>query len=258
MSDLELASCVYSMQCGAEGHDMWLRLGCPSDDLTKRATTRPTWYQIYSRFFTGAKPIRWSVNHFESFSCFPLLALKLSSVYQLHLTRLSMMYFYRLISALAFVSMVLAAAVPSPGSPTADGPQLLSKNGATIEVTFPGHSADSKWTETTQNDAQVGVIKLLREARKKSLQNVKSKDVKFHGFVSGASADRHSFEVKFSGALADIGDCTGWVTVDLRDHPGTEVAIVSGDIKRNVVTMPLLSHWITIGYYRWKEVVTMD
>ncbi|KAJ3858518.1 hypothetical protein EV359DRAFT_68948 [Lentinula novae-zelandiae] len=161
------------------------------------------------------------------------------------------MYFYRLISAVAFVSMVLSAAVPSPGSPTADGPQLLSKNGATIEVTFPGHSADPKWTKTTQNDAQVGVIKLLREARKEyPLQNVTSKDVKFHGFVSEAPPDRHSFKVKFSGALANIGDCTGWVTVDLRDYPGTEVAIVSGDIKRSVTRISKRE--------RWKEVVTMD
>ncbi|GAW06647.1 hypothetical protein LENED_008585 [Lentinula edodes] len=98
--------------------------------------------------------------------------------------------------------MVLSAAVPSPGS-RADGPQLSSTNGATIEVTFSGDSADSKWTETTQNDAQVGVIKLLREARKKSLQSVKIKDVKFHGFVSGAT-NHHTFKVKFLEALNSL------------------------------------------------------
>ncbi|KAJ3860377.1 hypothetical protein EV359DRAFT_67383 [Lentinula novae-zelandiae] len=200
------------------------------------------------------------------------------------------MYFYRLISAVAFVSMVLSAAVPSPGSPTGDGPQLLSKNGATIEVTFPGHSADSKWTKTTQNDAQVGVVNTLRDAWKEyHLQNVTSKYVKFHGFVSKAQvirpsfgadcyffgADCHLFKVKFSGALAHIGECEGWVVVDLRDRPGAEKAIVSGEIRsiagEGISSMRSMRYnsedfkegkWITIGYYRWKEgwkeVVTMD
>ncbi|KAJ4471149.1 aspartic peptidase domain-containing protein [Lentinula edodes] len=166
--------------------------------------------------------------------CFPLLALKLSSVYQLHLTRLSIMYFYRLISALAFVSMVLAAAVPSPGSPTP------------IEVTFSGDSADSKWTKIAQNDAQVGVIKTLRDAWKQyPLQNVTSKDVKFHGFVTKAPVIHHAFgagcdlfggdcylyKVKFSKpSLEHIGDCQGWVVVANRDEPRAEKFTVSGTI----------------------------
>ncbi|KAJ4477590.1 hypothetical protein C8R41DRAFT_904722 [Lentinula lateritia] len=156
------------------------------------------------------------------------------------------MYFHRLLSALAFVSMVLSAAVPSPGSPTADahqllalrsnGPQLLSRNEATIEVEFPEDSADPRWTETTQNNANAGVIQLLRHAWKKyGLQDVKLKDVKFHGFVSGTDK-RHSFSVKFSEDLptfVDVGDCGGWVTVAFKNYAGKQEAVVSGSIDSN-------------------------
>ncbi|GAW02645.1 hypothetical protein LENED_004311 [Lentinula edodes] len=158
----------------------------------------------------------------------PFMRAVIFSVYQLHLARLSMMYFYRLISALAFVSMVLAAAVPSPGSPIADahqplalpsnGPQLSSENEKTIEVTFSQDSADPKWIQNTQDNVQSGVMEVLRRAWPKySLQSVKIKDVKFHGFVSGAT-NHHTFKVKFLEALptlAGFGECEGWVTPDL-------------------------------------------
>ncbi|KAJ3900471.1 hypothetical protein F5879DRAFT_414621 [Lentinula edodes] len=153
------------------------------------------------------------------------------------------MYFYRLISALAFVSMVLAAAVPSPGSPIADahqplalpsnGPQLSSENEKTIEVTFSQDSADPKWIQNTQDNVQSGVMEVLRRAWPKySLQSVKIKDVKFHGFVSGAT-NHHTFKVKFLEALptlAGFGECEGWVTVGFGNRGGTHVAVVSGEI----------------------------
>ncbi|KAJ3885047.1 hypothetical protein GG344DRAFT_70868 [Lentinula edodes] len=182
MSDLELASCVYSMQCGAEGRDMWLRLGCPSDDLTKMATTRPTWYQrVASSRGQNLSAGRSTISN-------PSPAFRyLHSNSPASINCTGPPFDDVFLSLDIRPCLCFDGIISSSAQSWLNGPQLSSTNGATIEVTFLGHSADSKWTKTAQNDAQVGVIKTLRDAWENyHLQDVASKDVKFHGFVTKA------------------------------------------------------------------------
>ncbi|KAF8823614.1 hypothetical protein HHX47_DHR9000021 [Lentinula edodes] len=157
------------------------------------------------------------------------------------------MYLHRLISALAFVSMVLAAAVPSPGSPTADAhqplalpsndPQLSSENEKTIVVTFSQNSADSKWTEITQDNAKACVIELLHQAHQNyGFQHVTLKNVEFRGFASG-DIKRKRFTIQFlRGILVHLGVCNGWVLLDFEDYEGRKRAVLSGSIEDQIHT----------------------